>query len=208
MPWISINWGAWHFPPEDELADEEILRESDAILPSEGEAAFEAILARAPRQVVVSRTDVAALYDEVVRGAAEPVELEIDDGEAAAFHERPELSTSYVPPRSADEQVQAQMWQELLGVGPIGAFDDFFELGGHSLLAIQLISRLRRAFEVDVPVSRVFEFPTIADLAESIARARATVDEQEAKTAAVLDLVEGLSDSEVQALLADGGDGP
>jgi NAD(P)-dependent dehydrogenase (short-subunit alcohol dehydrogenase family)/acyl carrier protein len=206
MPWISVNWCAWHFPPEDELADGEMLREENAILPSEGEAAFQAILARAPCQVVVSRMDVGSLYNEAVRGAAEPVEIEIDDGEAAAIHERPELSTPYVSPRSADEQVHAEIWQELLGVAPIGVFDDFFELGGHSLLAIQLISRLRRAFEVDVPVSRVFEFPTIADLAESIARARATLDEQEAKTAAVLELVESLSDSDVQALLADGSD--
>ena len=185
-----------------------MLREENAILPSEGEAAFEAILARAPCQIAVSRMDVGSLYNEVVKGAAEPVELGADDGEAAASHERPELSTPYVPPRSADEQVQAEIWQELLGFGPIGAFDDFFELGGHSLLAIQLISRLRRAFEVDVSVSRVFEFPTIADLTESIARARATLDDQEAKTAAVLELVENLSDSEVQALLADGGDSP
>ena len=208
VPWISVDWCAWHFLSEDEFADEEMLREENAILPSEGEAAFEAILARAPCQIAVSRMDVGSLYNEVVKGAAESVELGADDGEAAASHERPELSTPYVPPRSADEQVQAEIWQELLGVGPIGAFDDFFELGGHSLLAIQLISRLRRAFEVDVSVSRVFEFPTIADLAESIARARATLDDQEAKTAAVLELVESLSDSEVQALLADGGDSP
>ena len=152
--------------------------------------------------MVVSRWDVAALYDEVVRAESEQWELEPAVEEGAAVHERPELSTSYVPPRSTAEQVQAEIWQELLGVEPVGAFDNFFELGGHSLLAIQLVSRLRRAFEVDVPVNRVFEFPTIADLAESIDRARAALDEQEGAAAAVLELVEGLTESEVQTLLA------
>ncbi len=202
VPWISINWGAWHFPERDGPADEAALQEANAIVPAEGEAAFDAILARAPRQVVVSRWDVAALYDEVVRAESEQWELEPAVEEGAAVHERPELSTSYVPPRSTAEQVQAEIWQELLGVEPVGAFDNFFELGGHSLLAIQLVSRLRRAFEVDVPVNRVFEFPTIADLAESIDRARAALDEQEGAAAAVLELVEGLTESEVQTLLA------
>ena len=83
-------------------------------------------------------------------------------------HARPNLSSQYVAPRTLTEQTIVQVWEELLGISPVGVFDKFFELGGHSLLAVQLISRLRSAFQVEFPVQRLFEAPTIAQLAESI----------------------------------------
>jgi amino acid adenylation domain-containing protein len=82
----------------------------------------------------------------------------------------------YVAPRDEVEEELARIWSELLGVEPVGVFDDFFELGGHSLLATQVIMRARRAFG-DVPLQAMFIAPTVAGLAEAIRATRAATSE-------------------------------
>jgi acyl carrier protein len=74
----------------------------------------------------------------------------------------------FEPPATAVEQAVAGLWTELLGVQRIGRRDDFFESGGHSLLAMQLVSRVRDRFGVDLPLKSLFERPTVAGLAETI----------------------------------------
>ena len=81
---------------------------------------------------------------------------------------RPELSQTFVAPRSATEELLAEIWSEILGVEKIGTHDNFFDLGGHSLRAIQVISRLRSAFQVDVAMRWLFESPTVASLSDRI----------------------------------------
>jgi amino acid adenylation domain-containing protein len=78
-----------------------------------------------------------------------------------------------VAPRNEAEQKLAEIWQELLKVQQVGIEQNFFELGGHSLLVLQVTARIRRMFEVEVPVRSVFEAPTIAGLAIEIEKARA-----------------------------------
>jgi acyl-CoA synthetase (AMP-forming)/AMP-acid ligase II/acyl carrier protein len=80
--------------------------------------------------------------------------------------------TAYVAPRSPLEEQLAAIWQELLGVPRVGALDNFFDLGGHSLLTTQLVSRLRAAFQLEVPLPTFFEDPTVAGLAQAIELAR------------------------------------
>jgi len=77
---------------------------------------------------------------------------------------RPELEASFVAPRNAVEEVVAGIWGEVLRVGRVGVYDNFFELGGHSLLATQVISRVRRALRVELPLRTLFEDPTVAGL--------------------------------------------
>ncbi len=73
-------------------------------------------------------------------------------------------------PRTVAQQVIAAIWSALLGVAEPGLHESFFELGGHSLLAAQVMSRLREAFGLDLPLRALFEAPTIAGLAEAVER--------------------------------------
>ena len=66
------------------------------------------------------------------------------------------------PPRTPAEEAMAALWREILGIAQVGRDADFFALGGHSLLATQLVSRMRDAFGVEVPLRALFETPTVA----------------------------------------------
>ena len=74
-----------------------------------------------------------------------------------------------VAPRTPVEEILAAIYEDLLGVERVGAHDGFFELGGHSLLATRLVSRVRSAFDVELPVRRVFEHSTVSELASALA---------------------------------------
>ncbi|MGA8763571.1 MAG: beta-ketoacyl synthase N-terminal-like domain-containing protein [Candidatus Sulfotelmatobacter sp.] len=75
---------------------------------------------------------------------------------------------SYAAPTDEVERLVAEIWQKLLGVERVGIYDNFFMLGGHSMLGAQLLSLLRSAFHVDVPLPSLFEAPTVAGMAERI----------------------------------------
>jgi amino acid adenylation domain-containing protein len=85
---------------------------------------------------------------------------------------RPELDKAFMAPRTPTEELLAEIWAQLLDLERVGVHDNFFDLGGHSLLATQVVSRLREAFQVEIPLRRLFEVPTVAGLAESIEAAR------------------------------------
>ena len=80
----------------------------------------------------------------------------------------PQLAEQFVAPHSEIEELVAQVWEEVLKIENIGIHDNFFELGGHSLLAVQIISRLRDAFNREVPLSALFETPTVVGLAVTV----------------------------------------
>jgi amino acid adenylation domain-containing protein len=86
---------------------------------------------------------------------------------------RPELDNAYCGPRTPVEETLAGIWQSVLRLDRVGVQDNFFELGGHSLLATQVISRVREAFHVDVPLRDLFVNPTVEGLALAITERQA-----------------------------------
>ena len=81
---------------------------------------------------------------------------------------RAELEAEYVAPRTELEQMIATCWQEVLQVEKVGVYDDFFDLGGHSLLATRIITRLNKAFELELSVMHIFKGANVAALAATI----------------------------------------
>ena len=85
---------------------------------------------------------------------------------------RPDLETPYVAPRNPIETQLAEIWNEVLATDRIGVHDNFFALGGHSLLATRVVSRILVALQTELPLARLFECPTIGELADEIATLR------------------------------------
>lgn len=82
---------------------------------------------------------------------------------------RPALSTVYAPPRSDLEIELVDLWQELIGVAPVGVDDDFFDLGGNSLLASQMLIELEDRLGHRVPMAALVDGVTVGDLAMAVA---------------------------------------
>ena len=83
-------------------------------------------------------------------------------------HDRPELEKQYVAPRDPMELKLTQIWENVLGIEPIGAHDDFFEIGGHSLLAVRLFSQIEKFFDRPLPLAVIFQAPTVESLADRL----------------------------------------
>ena len=105
----------------------------------------------------------------------------------------PAAEAAFVAPRTAAEQVVAEIWAEVLGMETVSVDANFFALGGHSLLATQVLSRVEQAFGAKLPVRALFEHPTVATL---------EADDEGVLAEALADL-EDLSEEELMSLLAE-----
>jgi acyl carrier protein len=92
-------------------------------------------------------------------------------------------------PRTAIEGRIAEIVATVLGLPRVGMDDDFFLLGGHSLLGIQLISRIRDTFAVELPLLSLFEAPTVAELSDKVEQL-------------IVANLEAMSEEEAQRILA------
>ena len=141
---------------------------SQGIPPSEGAEAFLRVLTRQDPQIFVSSLDMDALIQQAGTSWDEKSETQKFD--------RPQLEADYVAPETEVERTLVDIWEELLGVQNVGVEDSFFDLGGHSLIAVRLFAKVRKTYNVDFPISILFEAPTIRACA-SLIRERTGVSE-------------------------------
>jgi amino acid adenylation domain-containing protein len=87
---------------------------------------------------------------------------------ALAPVEPEEESGTYIAPRTTTEETVAAIWCAVLGLGQVSVDRNFMDVGGHSLLAIRVLSRLRQAYELDLPMKLIFEQPTVQDMAARV----------------------------------------
>lgn len=112
------------------------------------------------------------------------------------------LSEESIAPRTPAEQVVANIFAEVLRVEKVGINDNFFDLGGHSLLATQLISRVVKVFQVDVPLQTLFDTPTVAAVIDALSEQWSGRDVVEEIAQTYLD-IEQMPDESVAGMLAN-----
>ncbi len=190
--YVSVNWDGWQevgqaaqvkAPTQLQKRRNAELRQG--ILPAEGVEAFNRILGSTLPQVLVSTQDFLLRFEQFSAtkelqnlqmyqkrqspspGSSLPEQPEARNS-SPSIHSRPNLSQAYVPPRNFLEQTIAEIWQQSLGVAPVGIHDDFFELGGDSLVAVHLIAKISAATQTKLSPHTLIDAPTIAQLAELI----------------------------------------
>lgn len=175
------------------------VRKDYGITPEEGAAAVRRILSGRQPQVIVSTQDFQALINAQMAASNDLLEQLQPRSLSGEDNER--LAANYVAPEGEMEERITIMWQELFGIARIGRHDNFFELGGNSLIAIQLISQLRKVFQAELPLSRLFESPTVEGLTHAVVEGQQKAKEIE-EIERLLTEIEGLSSDELQAHLS------
>lgn len=202
VPWISVNWDGWTLI-NDSFTGGPVSAEL-GITPCEGVQVFERVLSRGAgvRLVVSTEALQARIGRWVEREFLRDTRRE-EEKELFSLHPRPDLQNAYVAPEGEVEQTIAEIWQELLGIDEVGRHDHLFDLGGDSLLIIQIISRVREAFHMEISLRSVFDAPTVANIADSVNNAMSETERDAKEIGDALEMIEGLSEEEVRLLLAN-----
>jgi len=146
--------------------------------PADGAEAFRrAVATDLGPQLMINTETVAELLVRARSPIAEPdldldVGLGADAGGAAGGVVGADDGKGFTAPRTDLEATLATVWAQTLGVDRVGVDDDFFELGGNSLVAVQLVSQIRKAVGVRLPMRSLFETPTIGGLAVRVEQLR------------------------------------
>lgn len=120
---------------------------------------------KVPNQILV--------LDEIPKNSTgKPQRIGLAERLRIAPNPRNHAAVEFVSPRTALEQMLAGIWVEVLGIERVGIHDDFFRLGGDSILAAQLISRIRKATQIDISLVTFFGSRTVAEMARAIEEAR------------------------------------
>jgi acyl carrier protein len=169
VTWVSVDWDAWQLKDESGQTISESNVTESSIKANEGGEALQRILSQdLGDQIVVSTTDLQTRIDKWVKLESLKEPESTGQETTAQLYTRPDLLSAYVAPGNPTEQTVADIWQQMLRVEKVGIHDNFIELGGHSLLATQVITRLRKAFPVELSVANLFGNPTVHSLSKFI----------------------------------------
>ncbi|WP_416671488.1 type I polyketide synthase [Egbenema bharatensis] len=202
VPWLCLNWDVCQLEPPDSTNQRAGLADF-AISPTEiWQLTQRAMSHNRTGQVIVSPLDLQVrLEQSMLSHPVQPIESP-HIAETGSKHTRPNLHSTYVAPSNEIEAAIATIWQQLLGLEQVGIHDNFFDLGGHSLLAVQVTSRLREVFQVELPLKTIlFDAPTVAGLATVIAGMQPNTTEID-RMNQLLTEIEKLSPEEIQARLS------
>ena len=194
-PWVSVNWEVW-MAIEGGMGS--LGQQQNELMLTPGELAdtLERVLAlRGQPRLAVATGDL----DLRLRQWTDVMHA----GPAAGSHARPESGVPYRAPGNPMEAKIAEIWQELLGVDRVGVDDDFFLLGGNSLAGLQILSKMRAEWNVELPLKAFFEARTVAGMAEEIGREREKAAFEKQRLEEILAEIEALSLDEVKAHLAE-----
>ncbi|MEG4573875.1 SDR family oxidoreductase [Microcoleus sp. N3A4] len=116
-------------------------------------------------QIAIWRSDVNAEIDKWIKRKPQKSSAEEPRSQEKTLYPRSNLRTPYVAPSNDTDYRIAGIYQELLGIDRVGINDSFFDLGGNSLIGVQLISRLRQDFQIELSIPSLFKSPSVAELA-------------------------------------------
>lgn len=161
VPWLSINWDTWALTEVQHEATKNL-----GITYEEGYTLFtSALQTHTVGQLIVSTRDLTLCIQQSLE--KDPLVSEHIHEANVQHYERPNLSEDYAAPRNEIEQFLVEIWQEALGIKPIGINDNFFELGGDSLLILQIVSHPYTR-ELQLTAQQFYEYQSIAELAAVI----------------------------------------
>lgn len=176
---VAIDWGEWQWNAwEDGLGGYDATsqdffkenRRTFGISFSEGTEALMRVLAAQLSHVVVATQDFGMLIELGKTFTTSAVlQLTREQQQDRVMHPRPTLGSSYVPAKNDLERQIVTLWEELLGVTPIGINDNFFELGGNSLTGVDLIARMKKTLSLEnLPAYVLYEAPSVGALARHV----------------------------------------
>ena len=208
---LSVNWDRWtqmeNVDTSGSLQRSYLRTElRSGLSPEEGIEVFHRVLSqRSLSQIIVSTQSFQALIHRTsldLKGSLDSLRGEWFQSQLPqTSHPRPNLPTPYMAPRNDVEQTLTELWQQVLGIIPVGIHDNFFDLGGDSLTATVLVSQASQRFGIDVPFRQFFQTPTVAASAQIILEALGEGADQEMLAEALAE-IEDLSEEEVEQQLA------
>lgn len=166
VPWISVDWSDWKYLAEKDLSRSKLGESvrSLSIEPSEGIDCFERVVSCGRREVVHSPGDIAA---RIARWVERPDDAK-ESLDPSLFDERPNLAEPYAEPVGNVEETLATILAGVFRLQKVGVNDDFFDLGGDSLKGVTAVTRVHKQLGVEIPLTQLFDTPTIAGLAKYI----------------------------------------
>ncbi|MGD2085957.1 MAG: SDR family oxidoreductase [Candidatus Aminicenantes bacterium] len=174
---VSINWDGWRdIGMAAEALSTSQLQANQGIFPGEGVDVFRRILVSEDRwpQVIVSIRDLPGLFDWYNNI------LTANQENSPVKHEpAPGRIMPYAPARDEWEQNLVDIWQDHLGIERVGVHDNFFDLGATSLDLVQVNKKIMQKSGRSIPVDTMFEYPSIAALAEYLSETSRQLKEVE-----------------------------